>query len=188
MANQTDLWFGNNYGYSEDDWANPEYLFADDDSYATATYTGQISYVINFNFQIPYQAKITGVEVQVQWRINPQCTVSKPGNQTVLVTPDAWVTSGSKTQSLTTTTFTTYTYGGSGDLWGTALKWSPDSFNSNAFQVAIQASLAGTWSCNVGYTPAIHCDFVQARIHYQMPDSPHPFMQVRQGMLSPGNG
>jgi hypothetical protein len=157
--------------FSEDPWGDEGNFCADDGSYAYATYTGQISYLTNFDFVIPHQATITGVVVKAETQKTSYCRVTKPGASTMYVTPDSWVTSAFKTFTATQASWTVSTLGSSADLW--SLQWNPIDFNNNTFQVGIKANLVGTWACEAGYSREIWCDYISAIIYYKMPDSPY---------------
>lgn len=166
-------------GYSEDDWANPNAAFICDETYATATTSGQISYFGEFGFHLPYRAIITGVEVILTLGKTSHCNVSKPGLSTVYITGDNYVTVGSKTVGASTPV-SIKTLGASNDRWnkvsmimGEFLTLTPSGFNNDLFSVGISANLAGTWSCESGYSEELWLDCVGAKVYYKMPESPY---------------
>jgi hypothetical protein len=164
--------------FEEDPWNSAGSMCADDAAYGTCTYTGQNSYFEQYGFIIPYEAKITGIEVIIE-AYKPMCGVSKPGLNTVYVTPDGWITNGSKTTTFNYATPTVITLGSSGDLWGA--NWSPHSFNSGLFRTGILCSLAGTWLCAEGESAEWDVDYVTARVSYLLPNDPIMHNQLGQG-------
>jgi hypothetical protein len=189
MAGQTDISITSSTDVASDDpWNNWYLVGADDGSYAYTSLTGSWDFCWGFNFNIPYQAKITGCEILIEKQHTPECSVAKQGAQSVQVTNDRNLTAYSAAKTFTTSgSWVVVTLGDSGDLWGLQ-GWNAKNMNDGAsLQVLVTSSIAGTWSCTYGYTQQIRIDYIAARLHYTMPDSPHPFQTIARGtMLSPG--
>lgn len=180
-AANTSTEFPRNIGVCLLCWDDSTNLFYDDDAYAFSNSTGEWVTPYDFNFNIPYQAeKISGIKVEVEARINPECSVSKPGAQSVAISGNSGTTfSPAKTFVTSSGSFAVFTLGDSGDLWGYSLPLSPDTMNNAKLQVKITSNLAGTWGCGLGYGPEIHVDYVTATVYYIMPGNHKPFSQER---------
>jgi hypothetical protein len=131
----------NQEGIGTEVWQSPENITSSGSPYATATLYHahlQSNYLqgTNYNFAIPPEATIAGIEVQINRKSdsrNPNVIDTEvrlvKGGQIVgdnKALPDSWPT-----------TLTVATYGGPTDLWG--LTWLPSDINSLDFGVVLAA-------------------------------------------------
>jgi MBG domain (YGX type)/Bacterial Ig-like domain (group 3) len=131
----------NQVGIGTEVWQSPDNITSSGSPYATVTlYQGhlQSNYLqgTNYNFAIPPEATIAGIEVQINRRSdsrNPNVIDTEvrlvKGGQIVgdnRALPNSWPT-----------TLTVATYGGPTDLWG--LTWLPADINSIDFGVVLAA-------------------------------------------------
>ncbi|MHC1707866.1 MAG: beta strand repeat-containing protein, partial [Bacteroidales bacterium] len=157
------------------DWSNPGNITTVGTPYATCVIPGQqySDYLMatNFNFNIPANATIDGIEVEVNRTGTQNLIIFGIQDEYVYLVKDV---SGSpviqtaydnKAKSgLWPTSLTTTTYGASNDLWSTPL--TPADINNSNFGLALRAS------CNRltnDHTATV--DYFQIRVTYTVPGS-----------------
>ncbi len=161
------------------------YAFADDGLYDSSSVSGQaIDYITWEKFEIPYQAKIMGLEILLNAFREPQCNPISP-SLSVSVSADGGTSfSIAKNTSNLTGTEATYTLGSSGDKWqllnifggNKDIAWTPEIFNNqSSFKVRITSGWKPPEACQVGYSMAEFLDYIRAKVYYKMPDSPRIF-------------
>jgi hypothetical protein len=191
MAQNTQHKPCSSYGYSDDPWMWEDSVYVLDGYYAYSSVTGQTSSWGGFGFEIPYQATITGVEVKITAKVGTDCGISKPVGSSVYITSTNWaIASVAKKLTLSNSTWTEFTFGGSSDMWYSSgvipMEHRPYGIN-NEFSVNVTSNLGGTWNCLVGGIQELWIDYITAAIYYTMPDSPHPFQTTLKGRRnSPG--
>lgn len=130
---------------------NPTNALTSDDSYATcALLLSQISnylMVTNFNFNIPLDATITGVTVNVERNATSTSAISD--NSVKLVKGGVISGSDKASASTWTTSDVVATYGSASDLWGLSL--TPSDINTSTFGCVISASAALAATVNIDY-------------------------------------
>ena len=157
---------GSNFAFS-----NPTYVFASDNSYATATgaftlffLSGKTDYLIasNFNFNIPVGATICGITVDIEKSsaniVNLLSSIED--NVVSLVMNGALTGNNEATTSAWPSTDSWTSYGSSSDTWGTA--WTPADVNSPNFGVAVSAEMTGT----LAIAPSAKIDNITVTITY----------------------
>ena len=151
-------------------WTNPTYATSSDNYRATAALAkGVISYylqVTGFNFNIPTNARIDGIVVEVERSIAETTTYTKDnsikiiqggaisGNEYADTATDWPINSGDAYA----------TYGGSSDLWG--LSWTAADINSSNFGVAVQAK---NTKVNAAFKNTAQVDHIRITVYYILP-------------------
>jgi len=164
---------------------------ASDDNRASASglaslLTGHTDYlqVTNFNFSIPPEAIICGIEVRVEKSATGIGSVLGIGlsavqDYRVRLIHSGGIIGDNKAKAGNWTTAESYhTYGGSLDLWGTLL--TPADINSPDFGVIFSAAISGL----VMLIPSVRIDHVEIIVHYYiglLPVHINQFSAVRQG-------
>lgn len=179
------------------DWNAWDQVAADDGSYADAQgISGTIGEWADWpRFEVPYAAKITGIEIGIRGFYEPTCTASK-ANLSVTLSNDSGA-SYSAAQTITfTNSETEKLFGNSGFLWPKtagvggppSINWSPDNFNNQTdFWVRVQAAwLGGTVVCDGG-GPGMNMfiDYMWAKVHFVLHDHPHPEFILREHTAGP---
>ena len=108
-----------------------------------------------YGFTIPAGATINGIEVQVEGRSSVAGTVDY-GAGLSWDGGTSWTTE--KTDSYTSTTDATDTFGGAADTWGRT--WTVAEFANANFQFRVH---------KISGTPDLQIDFIQMRVHYTAP-------------------
>ncbi len=153
-------------------WVNPNGVTANDGSYATLTATvglgsatanSQLLSATGFNFGIPANATIIGIQASVaKFRSGTAVTGEATESSVRLLKGGVAVGSNKAIAGNWPTTETTSTYGSTSDLWGTT--WTPAEVNASNFGVGILASVSvfvGTRIANV--------EQVQVQVTYTVP-------------------
>jgi hypothetical protein len=167
------------------------YATASDNNRATASglasiLTGHTDYLqaTNFNFSIPPEAIICGIEVRIEksaWGIGSVLGIglaSVRDHRVHLVSNGAIIGANKAKTGNWTDTDAYHTYGGSTDLWDTYL--TPATVNAPDFGVAISATISGL----IMLIPSVRIDHVQIIVHYYigvLPARIQKFSAVRQG-------
>lgn len=155
------------------DWDNPSNITADDSSYASinALYANQnlISNYLrasNFGFSIPSNATINGIVVGIN---RTSGATGSPGNggydrAVRLVNASGSVVGDDKAiiNTVWPTTFTTQSYGGSSDMWGTSL--TANDINDSDFGVVLAAEFQSAEGDGV-----TQVDFISVTVYYTQP-------------------
>ena len=151
-------------------WTNPTYATSSDNYRATAALAkGVISYylqVTGFNFNIPTNARIDGIVVEVERSIAETTTYTKDNSIKIIQggaisgneyadTATAWPINSGDAYA---------TYGGSSDLWG--LSWTAADINSSNFGVAVQAK---NTKVNAAFTNTAQVDHIRITVYYILP-------------------
>jgi hypothetical protein len=148
------------------DWTNPDLVKQDDGHYADAYMSIQCSYTLqcsNFGFNIPTDANITGVMLEVKrvrfgqyvkdwWVKLEKDNIRHPWTGDNKRTDTNW--SG-------VWDWETHTYGSSADLWG--VTWTPAEINDGNFSVHFAAG-NGAMQGGVAYV-----DFIRVTVYYESP-------------------
>ena len=143
------------------DWNNPDYIKADDTSYADVKLTKyaqtEFLYITNFSFGIPTGSTIDGYEFIINRRGQFTGATGCADSQ-LYVYYNGSV--GSNLGSATTWpgTLTDATYGGSADLCGAS--FTLDNVNSSSFGLKFQATSRYDGNCNA------YVDYVKMRVYY----------------------
>ncbi|MBK8821420.1 MAG: right-handed parallel beta-helix repeat-containing protein [Anaerolineales bacterium] len=126
------------------DWANPDYITADDNSYASVTLTGSVlqsGYLegTNYGFDIPLDAAINGITVTIgRHESGTRVGYFDVRDGTVKLLKAGTLVGNNKAATGTEWPIETAvpaTYGTTADLWGTT--WTPAEINANNFGVAL---------------------------------------------------
>ena len=151
-------------------WTNPTYATSSDNYRATAALPkGVISYylqVTGFNFNIPTNARIDGIVVEVERSIAETTTYTKDNSIKIIQggaisgneyadTATAWPINSGDAYA---------TYGGSSDLWG--LSWTAADINSSNFGVAVQAK---NTKVKAAFTNTAQVDHIRITVYYILP-------------------
>lgn len=119
-------------------WSNPSNITSSDDTYASLTSIGGINthYLegTNFNFLIPSEATILGI--QVEWERKANCAAGCTQDSRVRIIKGGVVGSTEKSAAAgwqNTEAFVSF--GGASDLWGTT--WTAADINASNFGAAI---------------------------------------------------
>lgn len=153
-------------------WTNPGGVTANDNSYAsisatvgfgTATTNSQLLSATGFNFNIPANATILGIQASVVKIRNGNAVSGEATESSVrLIKAGSVVGSNKAIAGNWPTSETASTYGSGSDMWGTT--WSPAEVNASNFGLGIVASVSafiGTRNANV--------EHVQIAITYTVP-------------------
>jgi hypothetical protein len=152
-------------------WTNPNNVLAADGAYATCTANGIVGpNILELSDPtygtVPPTATIDGIEVT----INGHAAINRSGISGVNenyqgVTVRLFKVTGSPgvgKGNIWTTTDTTWTYGGSSDLWSTT--WTPAQVNSTSFGMQL---LAEVWSDDHPATNrTISVDWAMIKVYY----------------------
>ena len=151
-------------------WTNPTYIFSSDNNRATAALAkGVISYYLQatgFGFNIPSDAVIKGIYVEVERSIAEATTYTKDNSIKII---QGGVITGTEHADTTVTwpanNADAYkAYGSSTDLWG--LTWTPAQINASNFGVAVQAKNTKTGGA---YTNTAQVDHIRITVYYNRP-------------------
>jgi hypothetical protein len=122
-------------------WTSPTFIQIEDDSDGiytsasmTATTTSHYIKGTNYGFNVPTSAVITGIKVTVRRREDGAGAGSLSDNVVSMVKGGA-VTGDNNAAAGTWTTWSTASYGGEGDLWGTT--WTAAQINASDFGVVL---------------------------------------------------
>jgi len=151
-------------------WTNPTYIFASDNNRATAALAkGVISYYLQatgFGFNIPSDAVINGIYVEVERSISEATTYTK--DNSIKIIQGGTITGTEHADTVTTwpaSSADAYkAYGSSTDLWG--LTWTPAQINASNFGVAVQAK---NTKKNAAYTNTAQVDHIRITVYYTLP-------------------
>ena len=147
------------------DWVNPDYITADDTSYASASLSGSVlssGYLegTNYEFAIPAEAVINGIVVTVgRHESGIRSDYIDVRDSTVKLLKAGVLTGSNKAATGTewpTAVATPAIYGTTADLWGTT--WTPAEINANNFGVAL--------SVISGVNRIAYVDYMQISITY----------------------
>jgi len=150
-------------------WAAVENVGGSDDQYSdfsnlnnsTNSYTDYL-HVNKFQLDIPLDAIITGIEINVE-RSDPS---QNTADYSVRILKYDMVTGDEKSTGDAYAATDTYkTFGGVGDLWGDV--WTPDMINDNGFGIAISAQRING---NTGQTDG-KIDDINVIIYYDVPST-----------------
>ena len=138
-------------------WSNLSNCYSSNNTYATTTSTTFINGdVYNFAFGIPSGSVIDGIELTAEFSAQAagivatvQLSISGDGGGAYTAT---------KSDTVTGTTDTTRTYGGSTDVWG-AGPWSDANFADGTFYVKVEGK-TGSFGLQC------RLDHLQAKIYY----------------------
>jgi len=151
-------------------WTNPTYIFSSDNNRARAALAkGVISYYLQatgFGFNIPSDAVINGIYVEVERSISEATTYTKDNSIKIiqggsisgtdhLDTSVTWPANNADAYKA---------YGSSTDLWG--LTWTPAQINASNFGVAVQAKNTKT---SAAYTNTAQVDHIRITVYYTLP-------------------
>lgn len=129
-----------------------------------ALFDGSSNYlkVTGFNFSIPSYASICGITVEIDKRATGIILGAWIRDNEIRIVKANSVTGTDRADESANWvgTESTFTYGGSTDLWGTT--FTPAEVNSSGFGVAISARLLGL----VGVFPSARIDHVRIIVHY----------------------
>lgn len=108
----------------------------------------------NFNFAIPSNATIDGIQVSMNRYASANSGLDYVQDNSVKLVKGGVVTGNEKASAgnWSTTTSTVVNYGGASDLWGTT--WTPSEINASNFGVVLSALVSrdnGTVTANVDY-------------------------------------
>jgi hypothetical protein len=151
-------------------WTNPTYIFASDNNRATAALAkGVISYYLQatgFGFNIPSDAVINGIYVEVERSISEATSYTK--DNSIKIIQGGTITGTEHADTVTTwpaSNADAYkAYGSSTDLWG--LTWTPAQINASDFGVAVQAKNTRVTSA---YTNTAQVDHIRITVYYTLP-------------------
>ncbi len=156
--------FSNNAGGTVA-WSNLSNATSSDSNYVTAglnsggNQTTQKFRATGFNFNIPSNAVVTGIEVTAEYSAS---SASKIASSTVqLVKGGTTITAYTgSTSAVWTTTNTTSTYGGTNQLWGTT--WTATDINASNFGVEFSTRY------NTAFTGAVtaQLDQLSIKVYY----------------------
>jgi len=150
-----------------DSWTNPQFITADDISFAISTpdNSDEISYWLtatNFSFDVPEGATITGIEAQYYIYDDYDDEEDEEGAVDMVKVIIGGTVTGDDMQtgtgSLPDNTWWTITYGGDGELWGTTP--TVEDVNSDDFGVAI------TITPDEASSARVKIDYVNMDIYY----------------------
>ncbi len=151
---------------------NPENAYLNDSNYARDIGSGtntSIDYTnsgkdrhrfFNYNISLPSDAAVTGIVVRLDARLSASCT-SSPQTRKMYIELSwnggtSW-TAAQSTNNLSTSSMTTYTLGGSTNIWGRS--WTPADFTNANFRVRI-TNVANSTSCE------FRLDWVPVKVYY----------------------
>lgn len=133
-------------------WSDLSAIWADDTSYASVTLAVEAvsQYLLArwFNFAIPSDATINGIEVKGNQPSGPNASVylTKDGTSIAGTSQGELVSGGGDT-----------IVGGSANLWGTT--WTPSEVNANTFGGMVRV-------VDQGFGSSSEIDFLQVRVTY----------------------
>lgn len=150
-------------GQNDNEWTNPNYAYSSDGNYATATGTYLEQDYYNFNFDVPVNAIINGIEVAVEGHGD------KPGSEENRLIVDIWSESSQAWSVKNNGSGGWWFLGSSGndavatggsetDLWGQT--WQSSDFANNSFKLRIKS---------FSNPDALFVDHVQVRIYWNAP-------------------
>ncbi|MFC4476639.1 gliding motility-associated C-terminal domain-containing protein [Flavobacterium chungangensis] len=162
---------GNSVGTASLSWSNPSRVNSNDSSYASATVSsgGNITVVTrslqgtDFDFNIPSNATITGIQVTIgRYSSTASSTVNVKDNVVSLIKAGTVI---GENKSITGSNWpisstSAANYGGSSDLWNTT--WTPADINNANFGIALSASITRTSNNDI----TAYVDYMQITVNY----------------------
>ncbi|WP_427872173.1 gliding motility-associated C-terminal domain-containing protein [Flavobacterium sp. MMS24-S5] len=162
---------GNSVGTASLSWSNPSRVNSNDSSYASATVSsgGNITVVTrslqgtDFDFNIPSNATITGIQVTIgRYSSTASSTVNVKDNVVSLIKAGTVI---GENKSITGSNWpisstSVANYGGSSDLWNTT--WTPADINNANFGIALSASITRTSNNDI----TAYVDYMQITVNY----------------------
>lgn len=139
------------HGKVYDDWTNPENAYVEDGVYAIDDATSGLHRqdYYNFNFDIPENSIINGIEIKIKCYVTPYSGTTR--KWLVHLYPGGI----SKFSDDFGSSITTVHLGGSSDTWGET--WSPDDFSNDNFRIRLQGDL---------YNAIYYVDSIQVKVYY----------------------
>ncbi len=128
--------FKNDDSAGNNAWENVSYARASDDTYANTTLAWDWSYYLNatgFNFNIPEDATILGIKVEIEMR---RIGTGIRDENVYIVKGGSYGATDKSQDAILDATDTYRTYGGATDLWSET--WTPSDINDEDFGVAIR--------------------------------------------------
>ncbi|MFD2942752.1 Ig-like domain-containing protein, partial [Flavobacterium notoginsengisoli] len=151
-------------------WSNPSQVISNNSSYAYATVnSGGDTTVItrylqgtNFDFNIPTNATITGIQVTIGRYGSVNSASVYVRDNIVSLIKGGSVTSQNKSigTNWSTNSTSVSNYGGTSDLWGTT--WTPTEINDSTFGIALSASITRTRNNDI----TANVDYMQITVNY----------------------
>lgn len=168
-------------------WSNPGNIVADDTSYASRQWTSgfpQVSQYLkgtNFDFSsIPDDAVIVGIDLT----INCRCAGSPADNvwdNSVRLVKSGTPTGEDKARDVsdkwTVSTFTSRSYGGMSDLWGTT--WTVNDIKDSGFGAVMSANVDAPAEIASG----AEVDYYTITVYYTLPPAEPTFLKQQNGKL-----
>ncbi len=140
---------------SSGSWTNftTVYINSSNDQRAYVSSSSSYGVCSTYGFSIPADARIDGIEVQVEGREPFTFGTVNFGIQVSWNNGSSWVTE--KTSSFNSSTDATSTFGGSSDTWGRS--WTDTEFSDANFQLRVR-KISGILNFEI--------DFLQVRVYY----------------------
>ncbi|WP_425554796.1 beta strand repeat-containing protein, partial [Flavobacterium ginsengisoli] len=162
---------GNSVGTTSLSWSNPSRVTSNDSSYASATVSSGGNTTVatrslqgtDFDFNIPTNATITGIQVTIgRYGSTASSTVNVKDNVVSLIKAGTVI---GENKSITGSNWSTSStsvanYGGSSDLWNTT--WTPADINNANFGIALSASITRTSNNDI----TAYVDYMQITVNY----------------------
>ncbi|WP_165352482.1 hypothetical protein, partial [Flavobacterium anhuiense] len=162
---------GNSVGTASLSWSNPSRVTSNDSSYASATVNSGGNTTVatrslqgtDFDFNIPTNAAITGIQVTIgRYSSTASSTVNVKDNVVSLIKAGNVIgeNKGITGSNWSTSSTSAANYGGSSDLWNTT--WTPADINNSNFGIALSASITRTSSNDI----TAYVDYMQITVNY----------------------
>ena len=133
-------------------WTNPTNAYLENNMYATAATTGLMQDYRTFNFNVPEESTISGIEVRLAARA--QSAGGSIGVELSWNDGETTTASGNQTTPLTTSS-TLYLLGGGSATWGRS--WNPGDFSNGTFTLRLTSDLSNN---------TIELDAVDVRVYH----------------------